>query len=685
MANHSANTPRHSAAEAALSPAELDWRSDDNANEAPYSTHYDDVYFSRQDGLEETHFVFLEHNALASRLADWSRERAFVIGETGFGTGLNMLCAWACFDENAPSAARLHLVSTEKHPLTREALERVWHGWPTLVDRARALIDQWPPAVAGIHRLALSERVTLDLHFGDAAESLARLDGAVDAWFLDGFAPSKNPDMWQPPLFEALARASRPGATFATFTCAGLVRRGLAAAGFSWQKVPGFGRKREMLQGVWRGNGLAEARASQPNGESEPGSDALSEALHPRADAESAAATVAARAETPWFHPPAPRRRRHIAVIGAGIAGASVAAALARRGSEVTVIDRAGVAGGASGNPQAALYVKLALETNLQSRFYLAALLHTQRWLARLDPERRWWHDCGLLQWAGDRNRRDRFLANHSLPETVVHAQDDALRYPGAGWVDPVALCRTLLEPPGIEWRRDELHSLRETENGWRLQLSGHALTVDQVVFATGHASRDWLDGLPLQAIRGQISTLSVSPALTLDEVHCAGGYVMPPRKGQLTFGATFTPNDDSNELRLADHRRNLSELSRTAPALGAALGEIPAESLGGRASVRAASPDKTPYAGPLPDARAWRQAYAALSKDANRRFDTPGVHYPGLWVSTAHGSRGMVSAPLCAEVIASRIHDEPLPLPRELVDHLHPGRRIIAGLRRGR
>ncbi|WP_251977124.1 bifunctional tRNA (5-methylaminomethyl-2-thiouridine)(34)-methyltransferase MnmD/FAD-dependent 5-carboxymethylaminomethyl-2-thiouridine(34) oxidoreductase MnmC [Salinicola avicenniae] len=658
-----------------LKTAALDWRTDDGDIEAPFSTHYDDVYFSRQNGLAETHYVFLEQNDLPRRFADWSDERAFVIGETGFGTGLNMLCAWACFDSHAPSGARLHLVSTEKHPLTRDALARAWRAWPSLAARADALIAQWPEAVAGVHRLTLDHRVTLDLHFGDAADTLSRLDGRVDAWFLDGFAPAKNPDMWQPALFAALAGASRPSATFATFTCAGMVRRGLAAVGFAWRKVPGFGRKREMLRGEWQAGTPADTSGMPPT-ETPPNP----------------------RAATPWFQPPPPRPSERIAVIGAGIAGTSVAEALARRGSAVTLIDRDGIACGASGNPQAALYVKLAVETNLQSRFYLAALLHAHRWLARLDPARRWWADCGLLQLAGsdsDETRQQRFLHHHALPPSVVQAcaadaasraagipvSRAALHYPTAGWVDPVALCRHLAATPGIEVVCEELRALRETESGWQLQLGQRSQAFDQVVFATGHASRDWLDGLPLQPIRGQVSTLASDTPLS--QVLCGGGYVMPARDGRLVFGATFAPHEATTDMRDADHRTNLDELAALAPSLVPAT--IDPTQLGGRASVRAASPDKAPYAGPLPNIDAWRQDYAALAKDARTRFTQPGRHYPGLWVSTAHGSRGMVSAPLCAELIASRIHDEPLPLARELVDHLHPGRRVIADLMRGR
>lgn len=653
---------------AALDCATLNWRKDDTG-EAPHSTAFEDVYFSRHNGREETEHVFLHNNQLPERFAAWREARPFTIGETGFGTGLNLLCAWACFDRHAPQTARLHLVSTEKYPLYRDDLIRALAAWPDLAERARALISQWPEPVAGVHRLILSERVTLDLHYGDSSERLSRLEGRVDAWFLDGFAPAKNPEMWQPALFEAMAARSRPGATFATFTCSGLVKRGLKAAGFTWEKVPGIGRKREMLRG----------RIDTPP-------------------------VDASRQATPWFTSPPANPARHVAVIGAGLAGASVAEALARRGVAVTLIDREASGAGASGNRQAALYSKLAAETNRQSRCYLAGLLYTRRWLARLDPERHLWRDCGVLQLAmNDREakRQAAFLANHALPDSVVEGVSAAvasqragvtlahggLDYPGAGWVRPAALCQRLAERRGIVFYQGEVVQLTRLEHGWALQLADdEALSVDQVVIANAHQATRFaaLAWLPIKPIRGQVSELRLpSGAPELKRVVCAGGYAPPALDGIQCFGATFTPNDTATELREADHAANLAEFTGMLPAYAAALREAgvdlePAH-LDGRVGLRAASPDKTPYAGPVPDASRWQDDYAALAKDARRVPQKPGHHHAGLWISAAHGSRGLASAPLCAEVIASRICDEPLPLERELIDHLHPGRRLIA------
>ncbi|MES3675329.1 bifunctional tRNA (5-methylaminomethyl-2-thiouridine)(34)-methyltransferase MnmD/FAD-dependent 5-carboxymethylaminomethyl-2-thiouridine(34) oxidoreductase MnmC [Halomonas elongata] len=662
---------------AGLTRAHLDWRPDDGGEDTPHSSEFDDVYFSRHDGRAETEHVFLDANRLPERFQDWTEDRPFVIGETGFGTGLNMLCAWACFDAHAPARARLHLVSTELYPLDRRDLARALAAWPDLADRAAVLLAQWPEPVSGVHRLWLDARVTLDLHFGDTAERLRWLDGRVDAWFLDGFAPARNPDMWQPALFAAMAARSRPGATFATFTCAGVVKRGLAAAGFAWRKVPGFGRKREMLAG---------------------------EITTPPADER--------RRATPWFTPPAPCPRRRVAVIGGGIAGTSVAAALARRGVAVTLIDREGPGAGASGNRQGVLYVKLAAETNDQSRCYLAGLLHSRRWLDALDPDGSLWQPCGVLQLATtprEAKRQAAFLSNHPLPDSVVRGvsseqasqlagipiENGGLEYPLAGWVRPDALCRRLAATPGVTLLRAEVDDITATPEGWRLSMTTDEgpdeFDADQVVIATASLANRFAQtaDLPLQPVRGQVSSLTLPEnAPAPSRVICAGGYVAPPRDGRLTFGATFRPNETDAQVSDADHRANRDELTRTLPGYAAALegsgASLDTAAFDGRAAVRAASPDKTPYAGPVPDAAAWRQAYALLAKDATRIPDLAGQHHPGLWISAAHGSRGLASAPLCAEIIASRICDEPMPLEAPLVDHLHPGRRLIRELIRG-
>jgi len=223
-------------------PAQLDWR-----DGQPYSRLFGDIYFSRDSGLEETRHVFLRHNRLQERWQALGDAAMFTVAETGFGTGLNFLCAWQLWREVAAPNARLHFVSTEKHPLTQEELAQTLALWPELAELAGHLLAQYR---APGPMLFNDGQVALTLLLGDARETLAQLPGKVDAWFLDGFAPAKNPELWQPDLFQTMAGLSAPGATFATYTCAGAVKRGLAAVGFQVEKVPGFGSKREMLRGA---------------------------------------------------------------------------------------------------------------------------------------------------------------------------------------------------------------------------------------------------------------------------------------------------------------------------------------------------------------------------------------------------------------------------------------------------
>ena len=236
---------------AALTCASIDWQQD-----TPVAPAFDDPYFSRDNGPAETDHVFVAGNALAQRFASLPARAQFSIGETGFGTGLNFLRACDCFLRHAPADARLHFISTEKHPLDRHDLARALQCWPD-TSAADELLTQWPAATAGFHRRQFADgRISLTLLQGDSVAMLRQLHYPVDAWFLDGFAPARNPDMWQPALFAELARLSRPGTTLATFTSAGFVRRGLQDAGFVMQRVAGFGRKREMLigntDGIWQ-------------------------------------------------------------------------------------------------------------------------------------------------------------------------------------------------------------------------------------------------------------------------------------------------------------------------------------------------------------------------------------------------------------------------------------------------
>lgn len=218
---------------------------------APYSLDFDDIYYAKANGPQESEHVFIAQNQLESRFANLSRTQ-FTIIETGFGTGLNFFCAAQHWLKLAPAQATLNFISIEKTPLHLLDFIKSSQNWPQFFAISEALILKYPQLHHGLNTVYLmNARIRLDIVVDDIATALPALHTCADAWFLDGFAPNKNSQMWSESVFAQLARLSGPATTFATFTSAGTVRRGLLAAGFHVHKVPGFGKKREMLTGQY--------------------------------------------------------------------------------------------------------------------------------------------------------------------------------------------------------------------------------------------------------------------------------------------------------------------------------------------------------------------------------------------------------------------------------------------------
>ncbi|KPC32983.1 tRNA 5-methylaminomethyl-2-thiouridine biosynthesis bifunctional protein MnmC [Pseudomonas syringae pv. cilantro] len=651
--------------------ARIDW--DEQGN--PRSRDFSDVYFSTESGLDETRHVFLVQNDLRRRFTELPVGGRLIIGETGFGTGLNFLCAWQLFDECAPAGARLHFVSVEKYPLSRADLQRALGLWPELSTFARQLLDQYVAIHEGFQRLLFDDgRVSLTLLVGDALQLLPQLDGPIDAWFLDGFAPAKNPEMWTPELFAELARLSTPSTTIGTFTSTGWVRRSLNAAGFKMKRVPGIGHKWEVLRGAFIGwpEGVASAPAAKP-----------------------------------WFARPTPRAgERKALVIGAGLAGCATAQSLAQRGWHVSLLERhAAPAQEASGNPQGVLYLKLSAHGTALSQLILSGFGHTRRLLERLQRGVDW-DACGVLQLTFDDKEalRQQQLAE-AFPESLLHLLDQpaaelqsgialssgGLFYPEGGWVHPPALCHAQIEHPNIRLiTRHQALELRRIDDQW--QVWGDAQLIDSapVVVLAGAADIKQFSqsaDLPLKRIRGQITRLAQTQASTaLRTVVCAEGYVAPARLGEHTLGASFDFNSTDLTPNLADHLDNLGLLREISQDLTARLeaAVLPPEQLKGRAAFRCTSPDYLPIVGPLADREAFVQAYAALGKDARQVPDIACPWLDGLYVNSGHGSRGLITAPLSAELIAAWLDNEPLPLPRSVAEACHPNRFALRGLIRG-
>lgn len=616
------------------------------AGEPPAAPDFGDLYHPRVGALEQARHVFLQGNGLPGR---WAGRRDFTVLETGFGLGNNFLALWQAWRDDPARCERLHLVSLELHPPTREDLAHAHQGSPlrTLADE---LVAAWPPLAPGLHHLAFEGgRVQLTLALGDAQRLLPELRLQADALFLDGFAPDRNPAMWSLPLVKALARRCSPGATAATWSVSRVLHEALSAAGFEPGRAPGIGGKRE----------ITRARFA------------------------------------PRFVVPAPEPAPNRAlVIGAGIAGACAAQALARQGLQVTVLESAGApAQGASGNRAGLFHGTLDADDSPYARLHRSAALWAARAYGQAVAAGVPGQVQGLLRLATPRPGRTEAQAlarQQALPADYVALIDapaaSALAglqleaacwfFPGGGWVSPAAAVRHALDSPGIECRcTSAVAQLRRAAEDWvALDDSGHELARAPVaVVAAAEDSQRLLAGLgyaplPLSRSRGQVTELhGLAPGLRLP---LAGdGYAIPLPDG-LLCGATRDAGDEDPALRASDHAHNLERLARLTGI--DSMGFAPA----GRVGWRLHSDDRLPMAGAMPLAR----------PPAGARLDQARLlpREQGLFVITALGARGITWAPLLGALVAAQVCGTPWPLEQDLADAVDPGRWLVKRARAG-
>ncbi len=645
-------------------------------NGLPISTQFNDIYFSRASGIAETRHVFLEHNHLPRRFRELIPGTTFTIGETGFGTGLNFLCTWQLFQDNAPDNSSLDFISTEKYPLQPDDLQKALRVFDELTPLANRMISAYQLSEETIDLQfsdsASGKHVSLHILIGDVLDTLPHINEKIDAWFLDGFAPAKNPDMWQPNLFRTLKDKSHEESTYATFTAARLVRDGLTEAGFSVTKQPGFGRKRDMIAGRFiPSSGLPASK--------------------------------------PWFAPADHKNPEKTAiVVGGGLAGCSTAWSLARRGWKVTILEQhQALASEASGNPQGVLYAKLSADNTPLSQFILKGYQFTLDTLKALEVKE--WQQCGVIQLAIDGKTDQRYQALDSQhPDSLLQYLKEeqlsdiaglSINYPGlyfpqAGWVHPPALCRALADHPNIRvMTSTAVNSIEPLEQGWLIKTGDNELRSKTVIIAQGTASHQFsqLNYLPLKAIRGQITQAkATSESQKLSSCVCGEGYIAPAVNGNHTMGATFSFKDEGTEVREADHLENLSMQAKYFPTMYQALDGSNAQVTGGRTGFRCTTPDYLPVVGPIVDLQHFLEAYAPLRKNSKLPIDTPPEYLDGLYVTAGHGSRGMLSCPVAGEILANMITGETdntagLSVPDKLLEAIHPSRFLIRDLIRNK
>ncbi|MGO9444167.1 MAG: FAD-dependent 5-carboxymethylaminomethyl-2-thiouridine(34) oxidoreductase MnmC [Thiobacillaceae bacterium] len=584
----------------------------------PWSPEYGDIYHSASGGLDQARHVFLAGTDLQQR---WGGRDFFTVLEVGFGLGLNFLATWQAWQASPHRSKRLHFVSIEKNPVAAPDLARFLSPYPELARLTGELVATWPLLVPGCHRLHFDQgAVTLTLVFADARD-LNKLKLQADAVFLDGFSPAKNPEMWNEAVIAALTRNLAPDAWLATWSVAGELRKCLESAGFVVEKRPGFGGKREML---------TAKRSAMQN----------------------------------------PRRAHvsSVAVIGAGLAGTSLAQRLAERGMHITLFEtHRSIAQGASGNPVGIFRPLFSRDDNPASRFSRAAFcygMHHWDRLAMIGHNPRWL-SCGVVQIARDEAESQRWnetlvdypvnyirsLDRGEIQElTGIAAPQNGCHVPLGGWISPPSLCAAQLATQGKQITTclgATVTNLKRATSGWQLSLHNHAapLDFDAVVLANANHAVEFAPRLSLQPVRGQLTYLPEGAIPSLAQVIAREGYVTPAVDGLHILGATYEFDATSICPSSTAHASNLRRLDGLLPGWGK---QFAPATLTGRASFRATTSDRLPVIGEVE---------------------------PGLYVFTGLGSRGIVWSALGAELLTCLITGEPLPVESDLVAAVSPTR----------
>ena len=622
----------------------IEWLDDGSAGGTPFSPRFGDRYRSELGGLEQARDVFFKGCGLPQA---WAGQARWTILETGFGLGLNFLVTWQAWQADPARPKMLHFVSTEAFPANAADVLRSAASHPELLPLADALAAQFDGLLPGIHRLAFNGgNVLLTLCIGDTTSVLRDMVFEANSVYLDGFSPSLNPDIWNVHTFKAVARCCRRGTRVATWTVARSVRDALAEAGFVVKKVAGIPPKRDNLQGEF--NPAWQPKHQRPNS--------------------------------------TPRLAGRCIVVGAGLSGAASAASLARRGWSVTVLDAASQpAAGASGLPAGVMAPHVSPDDSVLSRLSRAGLRATlqqcRNWLVEDED----WSPTGVLEHQVDKPRR--LPAAWSTDEALTSAADNwsrlaspaqlaaaqlpentaALWHAKGAWITPAALVHAWLQTPGITWQgQAQVTRLQRDGDGWSvLDADGAVLAAgDLLVLAAAHGSSALLADLGeaviaplLQPVRGQVTwahhVAGDTQALDMPDfpVNGHGSLIgrlpLPDGRCGWVTGGTYERGQTEALIRDENNAQNLEKLGELLPALSRQLvgGDQVFHAWSG---VRCATSNRLPAVGPL-----------------NAEGD--------LWLCSGMGSRGLTFAALCGELLAARLHGEPLPVAQKIAEAMQP------------
>ena len=622
-----------------------------------YSEVYGDIYYHDGQGLAETEYVFLDGNKFRDRI----KKNHLIIGELGFGTGLNFLTSWLNW-KKAATESRLTFVSCEKHPLDLKKYEKAHASFPQLKELSQELRSKLPPIKNGFHFLEFEEgKVSLLLMFGDAVDVYKQFEGKIDAWYLGGFAPSKNPEMWSADLFQQLARHSHDKTTLATFTAAGFVRRGLTEAGFEIERIKGFGHKKHMTTGRFTGH------------------------------------VVDSPSLSPWFRNPPKRKLGKVAVIGAGVAGLNVAYYLSRYGIDVTVYDKnSEVVSEASGNRWGMVYPLISKKVDRLGTFTKIGCAFIRNQLDDLGVN----YSEGLLEFitsekketmiSGGLERLPKSYLERLSPDQIkeqfgLDYAFDAALHKKAVTFSPKEYAQKLVDKGNFKCELEkEISKFTKVGSRWKLVFNdGQEEIYDSVFITSAYNSKTFpqTSFLPIRKVRGQVvylpkELISVPLEMGMNYVN----YLVKESNGDYVLGATFQVDDEDESYREQDTKDLLESFNETFPDL---VKDVNFQELNGRVCFRAVQKDFFPLVGPVCKEEKYKEEFEKIKYGGPiYKYPDP-TYYEGLFVLAGLGARGLSTSAMLASYLAKMLNDRISSLPEQHVSSVHPGRFIIRRLKR--
>jgi len=663
----------------------------------PYSEQFSDIYFDSESGSQQSDQVFIHGNSIRERIKQATEH--FIIAETGFGTGLNFLLTLQAYQEiqqeitpitpttsttsiSTNKSVKLSFISVEKYPLTKEQLKKSLKSLPQLSNFAHLLLEQYPEIESCGETLKefsasfFDGQVTLKVIIDDATKGLENIhstqQGLVDAWYLDGFSPAKNPDMWSEQLFEQVARLSKDQASIATFTVAGFVKRHLQHIGFRMEKQAYIGAREHFLSGIF-----------QQNPKTNKGYQLRARITKPQ----------------------------HVSIIGGGIASACAAHALTRQGIKVTLYCKDNsLAQGASSNAIGALFPLLHQQKDdislfYQQAFWRAKALYNQIIAEGFDFAHQW---CGLLDISYKESlekRQKNFAELATWPTELIHSIDarkaskvantelnhGGLFMPNAGWLAPKEAVNQLINAAKktgrlrVENNIDiiKIKQIKKHDNTTSWQLLSKKETFEaSVLIICGGAEAielDYVKQLPFSVVQGQVTSMKTNDDIQgLSTVICHKGYLTPKHNSLHCIGATFKKDNTCTKTTDTDDQFNLTMLDKCLPELSKHINWSMKDVYLNKARLRCMTPDHIPMVGAMPDIEKHIESYSHLAKDKNWKYQQVAPVIDNLYLMMGFGARGLCSAPLAADILTADLCGTPYPVNNDMLFNLSPNRFVI-------